>query len=114
MKGSMNTTPFQKWFAKQKYRALEDSSKVAEAAWNGALDALNSHETISRHMALARTEAGCPDDETLVEHCRNMRTELDAANAKIEQYNKLVDDIIGTCFGRDEHVVRFRELAKPQ
>ena len=31
-----------------------------------------------QHMALARAEAGCPDDETLVIHCRQLRAELDA------------------------------------
>jgi hypothetical protein len=29
-------------------------------------------------MALARAEAGCPDDETLVIHCRELRADLDA------------------------------------
>ena len=31
-----------------------------------------------QHMALARAEAGCPDDETLVMHCRELRADLDA------------------------------------
>lgn len=31
-----------------------------------------------QHMALARAEAGCPDDETLVIHCRELRADLDA------------------------------------
>ena len=32
----------------------------------------------AQHMALARDEAGCPDDETLVIHCRELRADLDA------------------------------------
>ena len=31
-----------------------------------------------QHMALARAEAGCPDDETLVMHCRELRADLNA------------------------------------
>jgi hypothetical protein len=31
-----------------------------------------------QHMALARAEARCPDDETLVMHCRELRADLDA------------------------------------
>ena len=34
-----------------------------------------------QHMALARAEAGCPDDETLVIHCRELRADLDAERA---------------------------------
>lgn len=31
---------------------------------------------VERHMTLARAEAGCPDDDTLVMHCRELRAEV--------------------------------------
>jgi len=36
---------------------------------------------VKQHMDLARAEAGCPDDETLVMHCRELRAALDAEQA---------------------------------
>jgi len=38
-------------------------------------------DTAKQHMDLARAEAACPDDETLVMHCRELRAALDAEQA---------------------------------
>ena len=41
-----------------------------------------------QHMALARAEAGCPDDETLVIHCRQLRADLDAERTARKALNR--------------------------
>ena len=40
---------------------------------------------VKAHMALARAEAGCPDDDTLVMHCRGLREQLAEQRRNIER-----------------------------
>lgn len=68
--------------------AIDDSTaalrrKVEEKTQQVA-ELTRERDEARRHMALARLEAGCPDDETLVIHCRELRASRDAALARAE------------------------------
>ena len=46
-----------------------------------------------QHMSLARVEAGCPDDETLVIHCRELRADLDAERAARKAGQRVLEKV---------------------
>ena len=45
-------------------------------------------DSIQRHMDLARAEAGCPDDETLVMHCRELRADRNRLRTALEKQHQ--------------------------
>jgi hypothetical protein len=63
-------------------RALETELSAALAR---AEQAEGERDDTCRHMDLARKEAGCPDDDTLVMHYRDLQRQLAEAKAQLEE-----------------------------
>lgn len=70
----------------------------------------------SDHMAVARIEAGCPDDEVLVEHIRTLRADC---NRAADLVDKLTDALRVVVVGRTPKdrsdlaaLLRLREVAR--
>lgn len=63
-------------------RCLTTQATIARSALIERDDLRAKLDEVNRHIALARLEAGCPDDDTLVEHCRELRAKLASVTAE--------------------------------